>query len=143
MFVLHHHFNIENMLHQMCYVAPRSVWKCWDGWAGENVICDRQRLPSSVGHNYKTWRMEWLDPDPGHKAGTIDMFGRVEGGGMRLAAGGRLQLRKPPKCAECERGLEGGPLTGAGWGCQPSALPPPYCDKICTITPTLHVTILS
>ena len=53
------------------------------------------------------------------------MFGRVEGGGMRLAAGGRLQLRKPPKCAECGRGVEGGPLTGAGcW------LPPPYCDKI-------------
>ena len=66
------------------------------------------------------------------------MFGRVEGGGMRLAAGGRLQLRKPPKCAECGRGVEGGPLTGAGcW------LPPPYCDKICTITPTLHITRLS
>ena len=45
------------------------------------------------------------------------MFGRVEGGGMRLAAGGRLQLRKPPKCAESGRGVEGGPLTGAGCGC--------------------------
>ena len=45
------------------------------------------------------------------------MFGRVEGGGMRLAAGGRLQLRKPPKCAECERGWRVGLSLVPAAGC--------------------------
>ena len=142
--VSHHHFNIENMLHQMCYVVPRSGWKCWAGWAGENVICDCQE--PAAGSQFSRTQLQnpengMVRPGPGTQSRN-NRYVRA-GRGWRHEAGGRLQLRKPPKCAECGRGVEGGPLTGAGWGCQPSALPPPYCDKICTITPTLHVTILS